>query len=186
MPDSWTVYLDDRRRRAHREDAIAKGGQVHMEPMQVAENGSFTIIGDPGGAGIGAWQADQVTGFEIWNEPGAPRWFELRDAAVRRRRRLLPRRVQVEHAHVQRHAGVPLHDASRRRRTTSRGSRSIARGNAPALDDLLRRRGHGRRPRAGRRARRQGHAARRGHAVRPAGAGRRPTGTPFKLMASAG
>ena len=48
-----------------------------MEPMQVAENGSFAIIGDPGGAGIGAWQADQVTGFEIWNEPGAPRWFEL-------------------------------------------------------------------------------------------------------------
>ena len=48
-----------------------------MEPMQVAENGSFAIIGDPGGAGIGAWQPDQVTGFEIWNEPGAPRWFEL-------------------------------------------------------------------------------------------------------------
>ncbi len=85
-PDSWTVYLttDDVERTAR--NAIAKGGQVHMEPMQVAENGWFTIIGDPGGAGIGAWQADQVTGFEIWNEPGAPRWFELEtpqyDAAV--------------------------------------------------------------------------------------------------------
>jgi predicted enzyme related to lactoylglutathione lyase len=48
-----------------------------MEPMKVAENGSFTIIGDPGGAGIGAWQPDQVSGFEVWNEAGAPRWFEL-------------------------------------------------------------------------------------------------------------
>ena len=77
MPDVWTTYLttDDVERTA--KDAAAKGGQVHMEPMQVAENGSFAIIGDPGGAGIGAWQPDQVTGFEIWNEPGAPRWFEL-------------------------------------------------------------------------------------------------------------
>ncbi|MGH3116455.1 MAG: VOC family protein [Gaiellales bacterium] len=76
-PDSWTVYLttDDVERTAA--DAKAKGGQVHMEPMKVAENGSFAIIGDQGGAGIGAWQPDQVTGFEIWNEPGAPRWFEL-------------------------------------------------------------------------------------------------------------
>ena len=81
-PDSWTVYLttDDVQRTA--KDAAAKGGQVHMEPMQVAENGSFAIIGDPGGAGIGAWQADQVTGFEIWNEPGAPRWFELQHAGA--------------------------------------------------------------------------------------------------------
>jgi predicted enzyme related to lactoylglutathione lyase len=77
QPDSWTVYLttDDVQRTA--KDAAAKGGQVHMEPMQVAENGSFAIIGDPGGAGIGAWQADRVSGFEIWNEPGAARWFEL-------------------------------------------------------------------------------------------------------------
>ena len=96
QPDMWTVYLstDDVQRTA--KDAAAKGGQVHMEPMQVAENGSFTIIGDPGGAGIGAWQADQVTGFEIWNEPGAPRWFELTRRATTRGR-LLPRRVQVDH-----------------------------------------------------------------------------------------
>ena len=81
MPDVWTTYLttDDVERTAA--DAKAKGGQVHLEPMQVAENGSFAIIGDPGGAGIGAWQPDQVTGFEIWNEPGAPRWFELHTAA---------------------------------------------------------------------------------------------------------
>ena len=90
MPDAWTMYLttDDVERTA--EDAKAKGGQVHLEPMQVAENGSFAIIGDPGGAGIGAWQPDQVTGFEIWNEPGAPRWFELHTRELRRSRRLLP------------------------------------------------------------------------------------------------
>jgi predicted enzyme related to lactoylglutathione lyase len=77
MPDTWTVYLttDDIDRTA--KDAAAKGGQVHVEPMQVAENGSFTIIGDPGQGAIGAWQPGEVSGFEIWNEAGAPRWFEL-------------------------------------------------------------------------------------------------------------
>ena len=72
MPDVWTTYLttDDVERTAS--DAKAKGGQVHMEPMQVAENGSFAIIGDPGGAGIGAWQPGEVSGFEVWNENGHP------------------------------------------------------------------------------------------------------------------
>ncbi len=63
--------------RAPRRTPQAKDGRVHTEPMQVAENGSFAIMGDPGGAGIGAWQPGEVTGFEIWNEPRAPKWFEL-------------------------------------------------------------------------------------------------------------
>jgi predicted enzyme related to lactoylglutathione lyase len=77
QPDMWTVYLttDDVERTAA--DAKAKGGRVHTEPMQVAENGSFAIIGDPGGAGIGAWQPGEVTGFEVWNEASTPKWFEL-------------------------------------------------------------------------------------------------------------
>jgi predicted enzyme related to lactoylglutathione lyase len=86
LPDVWTIYLTTEDVERTAADAKAKGGRVHMEPMQVAENGSFAIIGDPGGAGIGAWQPGAVSGFEIWNEPGAPRWFELEtpsyDAAV--------------------------------------------------------------------------------------------------------
>ena len=76
-PDIWTVYMttDDVERTV--ENATANGGQVHMAPMQVAENGSFAIVADPGGAGIGAWQPGEVSGFEIWNEAGAPRWSEL-------------------------------------------------------------------------------------------------------------
>ena len=77
QPDMWTVYLttDDVERTAA--DAKAKGGTVHVEPMQVAENGWFTIIGDPGGAGVGAWQPGAVSGFEVWDETGTPKWFEL-------------------------------------------------------------------------------------------------------------
>lgn len=76
-PDSWTVYLtsDDADRTV--EAARANGGQVLMEPMDVTQNGRFAMIGDPGGATIGAWQPREVTGFELRGEPGAPAWFEL-------------------------------------------------------------------------------------------------------------
>ena len=77
QPDSWTVYLtsDDADRTV--EAARANGGQVLMEPMDVTQNGRFAIIGDPGGATIGAWQPRDVTGFELRGEAGAPAWFEL-------------------------------------------------------------------------------------------------------------
>jgi predicted enzyme related to lactoylglutathione lyase len=77
VPDTWTVYLttDDADRTA--ESAKANGGQVHMEPMDVTQNGRFTMLADPGGASIGAWQPREVHGFEIRGEAGAPSWFEL-------------------------------------------------------------------------------------------------------------
>src|SRR4029079_11464641 len=77
VPDMWTVYLatDDADRTA--EAAKANGGQGHMEPMDVTQNGRFTMLADPGGATIGAWQARDVSGFEIRDEAGAPAWFEL-------------------------------------------------------------------------------------------------------------
>ena len=76
-PDVWTVHLmtDDAERTAA--DADANGGQVHYAPMAVAENGITTMIGDPGGATIGAWQPGTRKGFELRNEVGAPAWFEL-------------------------------------------------------------------------------------------------------------
>ena len=76
-PDAWTVHLmtDDIDRTV--EDARKNGGQVHTEPMAVGDNGRFAMIGDPGQAGIGAWQPGTVKGFEVRNEPGAAAWFEL-------------------------------------------------------------------------------------------------------------
>jgi uncharacterized protein len=76
-PDSWTVHLttDDADRTAA--DAAAHGGRVDHEPMDVAQNGRFAMISDPGGAAIGAWQPRDVKGFEVRNEPGTAGWFEL-------------------------------------------------------------------------------------------------------------
>jgi len=76
-PDAWTVHLLTDDVEATAQATSANGGQVHVPPMQVGENGSFAMLGDPGGAGIGAWQASAVTGFEVRNEVGTANWFEL-------------------------------------------------------------------------------------------------------------
>jgi predicted enzyme related to lactoylglutathione lyase len=77
VPDTWTVYLTTDDADSTAESAKANGGQVHMEPMDVTQNGRFTMLADPGGASIGAWQPREVHGFEIRGEAGAPSWFEL-------------------------------------------------------------------------------------------------------------
>jgi predicted enzyme related to lactoylglutathione lyase len=80
-PDAWGVHLmtDD-------VDAIAKatpehGGTVAFEPMDVGENGRSTMVRDPGGAIVGAWQPGTQKGFDVTGEPGAAAWFELHTAA---------------------------------------------------------------------------------------------------------
>ena len=77
MPDTWTIHLmtDDADGVAAR--TSANGGQVQFEPMQVAENGRSTIVADPGGADVGAWEPGQMKGFEVTGENGTPSWFEL-------------------------------------------------------------------------------------------------------------
>ena len=76
-PDAWTVYLmtDDVERTV--DAARASGGQVHIEPMAVGENGTMAMIGDPGGAAIGVWQPGTQKGFELRGDTGTGSWFEL-------------------------------------------------------------------------------------------------------------
>lgn len=76
-PDTWTVHLmtDDAERTAAA--AAEHGGVVHYEPMAVADNGITTMLGDPGGATIGAWQPGSMQGFALAREVGTAAWFEL-------------------------------------------------------------------------------------------------------------
>jgi len=77
MADAWSVYLatDDAAKTV--EAAGANGGQVHVQPMAVADLGTMALLADPGGAGIGVWQPDSFQGFGVLGEPGTPSWFEL-------------------------------------------------------------------------------------------------------------
>lgn len=77
LPDTWNLFLTTDDLEATAAAAAANGGQVHVAPMEVAENGSFAMLGDPGQATIGAWQPGAMSGFEVRDEVGTPGWFEL-------------------------------------------------------------------------------------------------------------
>jgi predicted enzyme related to lactoylglutathione lyase len=77
VPDAWTVYLLTDDVEATAEATVRSGGQVHLAPMAVAENGHMAMIGDSGGAAVGVWQPGTQQGFEVRNELGTPNWFEL-------------------------------------------------------------------------------------------------------------
>jgi uncharacterized protein len=75
-PPVWTTYLavDDVEKTA--EAITANGGTVVMAPMTVADQGRMVIAQDPPGAYFGLWQADQMIGMSVYNEPGAVVWNE--------------------------------------------------------------------------------------------------------------
>lgn len=80
-PDTWSVYLATKDAAATADAASAHGGQVDLPPMPVMELGTMAYVVDPGGARIGIWQPGLHKGFGIYDEPGAPSWFEVHTGA---------------------------------------------------------------------------------------------------------
>ncbi|WP_405177596.1 VOC family protein [Nocardia sp. NBC_01377] len=85
-PDQWTVYLASPDARATADKATAHGGTIVVPPMEVGDLGVMAVLGDPGEAGVGIWQAGTFPGIETaaivndgkWRDhDGAPSWFEL-------------------------------------------------------------------------------------------------------------
>lgn len=74
--DVWTVSMSTPDASASTERAAAAGGTVLLPPLQVPEMGTLAMVGDPAGAVVGLWQAEQHRGFELADEPGTPVWFE--------------------------------------------------------------------------------------------------------------
>ncbi|HEX4688843.1 MAG TPA: VOC family protein [Nocardioides sp.] len=73
---TWTVFLATPDLAGTVERATAAGGQVLVEPMPVADLGSFAELADPAGAAVGAWEADTFPGFVTRAADNAPSWFE--------------------------------------------------------------------------------------------------------------
>ena len=67
----WNVYFatDDCDATAAR--SREAGGQILMEPMDVADDGRMALVGDPVGAQFGLWQGRARHGAEVVNEPGS-------------------------------------------------------------------------------------------------------------------
>jgi len=81
LPDTWGVHLMTDDVGAVASAAAGNGGTVEFGPMAVGENGVSAMLRDPGGAGVGAWQPNEVKGFEVTGEVDTPAWFELHTRA---------------------------------------------------------------------------------------------------------
>ncbi|MET4096454.1 VOC family protein [Arthrobacter sp. UYCu712] len=77
MPDMWSTYLRSGDAAATVEAAAQNGGQVHMQPMDVPDQGRMAMIADATGASIGVWEPAEMKGYELAAEAGAPAWHEL-------------------------------------------------------------------------------------------------------------
>ncbi|MBV9293547.1 MAG: VOC family protein [Frankiales bacterium] len=77
MPDVWGVHLRVEEAKETIDKAVANGGQVVVEPMDVDTLGTMAAVVDPGGAIIGIWQPRDHPGFSAVRVHGAPGWFEL-------------------------------------------------------------------------------------------------------------
>ena len=76
-PSQWTVYLHSDDAAKTTDLARQHGAQVHLEPMQVGDQGHMAFLADPAGATVGVWQPQEHQGFAAAHGPvGAPTWFE--------------------------------------------------------------------------------------------------------------
>ena len=83
-PPAWTTYLATDDVEAAAERITGAGGTVLAPPMKVGDYGSMCIAMDSTGAVFGLWQAGDMIGAQLVNEPGSFTWNELatRDLAA--------------------------------------------------------------------------------------------------------
>lgn len=62
MPPTWNTYLAVDDVDAAAEKAGPAGGQVLMPPTDIGDAGRMAFVGDPTGAIVGLWQANQHIG----------------------------------------------------------------------------------------------------------------------------
>ncbi|MGZ0234896.1 VOC family protein [Streptomyces sp. CPS1] len=73
----WCLYFASPDAAATAEKIRRSGGDVLMEPMQIADVGTMCLAREPGGAVFGVWQAGTHEGFEETAAPGAYCWAEV-------------------------------------------------------------------------------------------------------------
>lgn len=83
---SWSTYVASADADATCAAAVAGGGEVVMDAMDVLDAGRMAVLRDPDGAQVSVWQPGVHQGYEAHSEPGTPIWSELmtRDIASAR------------------------------------------------------------------------------------------------------
>ncbi len=77
-PTFWTVYLASEDADATAKLITENGGTLLFDPMEIPGNGRMCVALDPNGGAFGVWQALEMNGFGIANEPGAVSWTDAR------------------------------------------------------------------------------------------------------------
>jgi predicted enzyme related to lactoylglutathione lyase len=76
-PSAWMVYVGTKDAADTAKKAVAAGGKVIAEPMQVGPQGKTAVIQDPAGAFFGLWEPGNMKGAGVMRAPGAYAWAEL-------------------------------------------------------------------------------------------------------------
>jgi len=76
-PPHWSLYIRVESANAAAAKAKDLGGNVLMEPFDVAEHGRMAILADPTGAHFHVWEPKQHPGYEAVGVPGTHCWSEL-------------------------------------------------------------------------------------------------------------
>src|SRR5260370_2057095 len=76
-PTAWTIYIGTSDAADTAKKAEAAGGKTLEPPMAVGDEGHMAIIMDPGGAAIGVWQPQAMTGSPVIGHENAFGWSEL-------------------------------------------------------------------------------------------------------------
>jgi uncharacterized protein len=77
QPTAWGTHVSVPDAEATMDAVRAAGGEVLVEPMEIADYGKMSVFADPTGAVCGAWQPNAFAGAELVNEPGSLSWNEL-------------------------------------------------------------------------------------------------------------
>lgn len=82
MPPLWFNYVTVEDAAATAARATELGATVHADAFEVLEAGRMTILADPQGAVLLAWEPRNHPGASLVNEPGAMTWNDLQTTDV--------------------------------------------------------------------------------------------------------
>ncbi|TMD07750.1 MAG: VOC family protein [Chloroflexi bacterium] len=82
QPPAWSVYIATENADATAEKVKQAGGNVIAPPFDVLKSGRMAVFQDPTGAFISVWQANEMKGSELMDEPGTLAWAELNTRGV--------------------------------------------------------------------------------------------------------
>lgn len=74
QPAAWTVYFASDDVEATAKAVEDAGGTLVIRPTTIGPWGAMAYAADPTGVRFGLWQAGDLTGLEVYNEPGSLTW----------------------------------------------------------------------------------------------------------------